>query len=86
LVAGDHIVEAGSRSKSTQVRGISGPTGQEDVYNLHTDGEHNFIVHGMVAHNFTFLRRTRMLLHRVILDQIELGKLLPNFGGEPTTL
>jgi hypothetical protein len=45
------------------------PTGKkEEVYNLFTAGEHNFIVDGLVAHNFTFLRSIRASWHRLCVD------------------
>jgi hypothetical protein len=40
----------------------------EVVFNLVTADEHNFIVDGLIAHNFTFLRRTRVGLHRLMID------------------
>ena len=41
---------------------------EEPVFNLTTTGQHNFIVDGLVAHNFTMLRRTRELTHKLIID------------------
>lgn len=41
---------------------------QETVFNLHTEREHNFIVNGFVAHNFTFLRRLRTWWHHHFKD------------------
>lgn len=35
----------------------------ETVYNIHTTGPHNFVVNGIVAHNFTFARRLRSFYH-----------------------
>lgn len=42
--------------------------GVEPVFNLHTEGEHNFVVDGFVAHNFTHLRAARERLHRWFID------------------
>lgn len=42
--------------------------GHEPVYYLHTNGEHNFIVEGFVAHNFTSLRWIRTALNRLFVD------------------
>lgn len=50
-----------------KVRGITLDT-IEHVYNLHTAGEHNFIVEGCVVHNFTFMRRIRTIWHRLFVD------------------
>lgn len=35
------------------------------VFNLVTEGEHNFVADGIVVHNFTVLRRTRVFLYRL---------------------
>jgi intein/homing endonuclease len=40
----------------------------EPVFNIYTEGEHNFIADGCVAHNFTEFRTMRTLLHRLFLD------------------
>jgi hypothetical protein len=50
----------------------------EPFYNLHTTGEHNFTVDGMVVHNFTTLRTVRTWIvrsfigpfHQLSLDRI----------------
>lgn len=39
------------------------------LYNLHTEGEHNFVVEGLVAHNFGRLRCLRVAWHRLLLDR-----------------
>lgn len=44
------------------------PQPPEAVYNLFTELEHNFIVDGFVAHNFTFLRRLRTMWYRLFKD------------------
>lgn len=36
------------------------------VYNLITECEHTFVVHGCVVHNFTHLRRARVFAHRLL--------------------
>lgn len=43
------------------------------VFNLHTAGEHNFVVDRMIAHNFGFLMSVRTWMHNLFLD--------PSFGG-----
>lgn len=46
------------------------PTGtMEPVFNLYTQGEHNFIVNGCVAHNFTHFRTLRTILYRMFFDK-----------------
>lgn len=40
----------------------------EPVHNIFTAGEHNFIVDGIVVHNFVSLRVLRTWLHRVFVD------------------
>jgi hypothetical protein len=65
LVQGDCIVRASGISDTARVLRVS-PTGEKlPVFNLITAGEHNFIAEGVVAHNFTVLRRTRTVLHRM---------------------
>lgn len=43
------------------------------VYNLHTIGEHNYVVAGLIAHNFTHAPKLRMYLHRLFVDPIFLA-------------
>jgi len=50
---------------------------KEHVYSLITAQEHNFVVDGIVVHNFTWLRGSRTLLHRMFLD----GLRIANLGG-----
>lgn len=57
--------DANRRNCAHTVREVR-PTGERArVYNLHTAGEHNFIVDGVLAHNFSFLRTLRGLLAEV---------------------
>jgi hypothetical protein len=66
LVIGDSLVGIGARDFIVE-RVV--PTGiDEKVYSLITTGEHNFVANGIVAHNFTFMRKTRAFLHRVLFD------------------
>ena len=61
------------QERITVIRSIE-PAGQTDaVFNLHTADEHNFIVEsghsgGLVAHNFSYLRALRVLMHRAFID------------------
>lgn len=81
LSVGDRIIHPGPESSGVEIKAILGPSGEEEVYNLHTLGEHNFIVQGIVAHNFTILRRTRTLLHRFFLDRRIFARSLPQSIG-----
>lgn len=40
----------------------------EAVYNLHTTGDHTFVVEGVVAHNFTEFRELRTAWHQMFVD------------------
>lgn len=40
----------------------------EPVYNLHTTGDHTFVVEGVVAHNFTEFRGLRTAWHQLFVD------------------
>jgi Pretoxin HINT domain/zinc-ribbon domain len=67
----DRLVEGlASRHQNTRVVRISKTAEKEPVFNLITAGEHNFIVEGMIAYNFTFLRTVRTLMHRTFVDSI----------------
>lgn len=74
IVAGDSIVymDANGNEGLRRVTGITDTKTREPVFNLYTQGEHNFIVDGYVAHNFTRFRALRIVFHRLFLDgQIE---------------
>lgn len=43
----------------------------EPVYNLHTSGDHTFIVSGYVVHNFAYFRTLRTWWHRSFIDPKE---------------
>lgn len=51
-----------------RVRTVSVTGRKEPVYNLQTAHEHNFLVHGVVAEDFTVLRRLRTAWHRLFID------------------
>lgn len=42
----------------------------EPVYNLHTTGDHTFVVEGVVAHNFTEFRGLRTAWHQLFVDTL----------------
>ncbi len=69
LRPGDSIVRVRtSGNEDGRIKSII-PTGTRDpVFNLYTQGEHNFIVDGCVAHNFTHFRILRTAIHRMIFD------------------
>lgn len=70
IVVGDSIVhvDAGGVKSLQRVTGITDTKTWEPVFNLYTQGEHNFIVDGYVAHNFTRFRAIRTIFHRLFLD------------------
>ncbi len=69
LHSGDSIFQAKtSRISPIQIRRITSTGKMEPVFNLYTEGEHNFIADDCIAHNFTFLRVFRMALHRIFFD------------------
>ncbi len=70
IVAGDSIVymDANGFKRHRRVTSITDTKTREPVFNLYTQGEHNFIVDGYVAHNFTRFRAIRTAFHRLFLD------------------
>lgn len=67
LRVGDELLQAES-GRYRRIRSVTLKTDAEPVYNLITEGDHNFIADGIVAHNFTRLRRVRTLAHRLLFD------------------
>lgn len=65
---GDVIIQ--SDSKERVVTSVRSSGKIEPVFNIYTEGEHNFIVEGCVAHNFTEFRAVRTIFHQLFLDQI----------------
>jgi hypothetical protein len=70
LKSNDYVVEASGRH--TPIAKVFPTSAMENVYNLYTAGEHNFIVDGIVAHNFTWLREIRTMWHRRFLDNLRI--------------
>lgn len=64
--SGDSIMQADGRPSC--VKSIAETGTMEPVFNLYTQGEHNFIADGCVAHNFTHFRKLRTLLHNAFFD------------------
>ena len=68
LRAGDKLTIAGQAQDQlfdVVVCRIRRTARQETVHNLHTTGENNFIVSGVVAHNFSILRSLRGWLQNI---------------------
>jgi hypothetical protein len=67
LRAGDQLTVAGpTKYQSVDVVIAARRTSREEaVHNLHTTGENNFIVSGVVAHNFSVFRNLRGWLHNI---------------------
>lgn len=69
LLKDDCLVDGESaHQQKAKVLQISEGTDIEQVYNLITSGEHNFIVENCIAHNFTFFREIRTLAHQIFID------------------
>ncbi|MCF7815554.1 MAG: hypothetical protein K9M10_02220 [Candidatus Pacebacteria bacterium] len=66
LSPGDSIMRiSSSKAAHSCIKSIA-PTGTtEPVFNLYTQGEHNFIADGCVAHNFTHFRMLRVVMHDI---------------------
>lgn len=54
-----------SSDKRAKIKAMTQVGDKAEVYNLITKGEHNFVANGVVAHNFTILRRARTSIHRL---------------------
>ena len=65
IPTGSEIIIFDDHTKSNKTVTIEqkGNKRREPVYNLHTSGAHNFIVNGVIAHNFTFARKLRSTFH-----------------------
>jgi len=71
LHAGDSIMRVGPSGIEERRIGSITPTGMlKPVFNLYTEGEHNFIADGCVAHNFTNLRMLRVVMHKLLFDSL----------------
>ncbi len=72
---GDKIVRVNASSlKQSCFKSIVSTGKVEPVFNLYTQAEHNFIVDGCVAHNFTHFRPARVVLHRLFFDSLVLSR------------
>lgn len=68
LHPGDSIVQFDS--SLCRIESILPTSKMEPVFNLYTQGEHNFIANGCVAHNFTRFRTLRTFIHRMFFDKV----------------
>ena len=74
LKVGDKLAVRGHvQERITEIRSIVPAGKTEAVFNLHTEHDHNFIVEsghsgGLLAHNFSYLRALRVLIHRLFVD------------------
>jgi len=84
LEPGDTLIQVdacgASRLQRIQSIALEDP---EPVFNLHTTGPHNFIVEGVLAHNFTELRWLRSWACRLFVDPFFVGVSMPSAAGTP---
>lgn len=66
LRQGDDILQASATPR--RIASVTSTGTTEPVFNLYTQYEHNFIADGCVAHNFTYFRALRTILHNLFLD------------------
>jgi hypothetical protein len=71
---------SGNRRMETRVVGSLVMEPAERVFNLHTTGAHNFVVEGVIAHNFTVLRTLRTWAHRLFVDPFFTTQSANGFG------
>ena len=72
---GDKIVRVNvSSPEQSLVKSIVHTGKREPVFNLYSQAEHNFIVDGCVAHNFTHFRFARVVLHNLFIDSFVLSR------------
>ena len=65
LKIGDNVIQ--NDGSTRRVTGCSS-NHPEPIYNLHTAGEHNFIVEGCIVHNFSRFRLLRTMFHQLFID------------------
>jgi hypothetical protein len=66
LIPGDVLTTVGGRE--AVIASVAETSRVAPVFNLLTEVEHNFVVQGCVAHNFTYFRRARVWWHKYILS------------------
>ena len=65
---GDRFIQVNSKTRVVARVQLTGKI--EPVFNIYTEGEHNFIADSCIAHNFTEFRNLRTILHKVFLDLV----------------
>ena len=68
ITVGTKLIRANGSSRT--VKNVMVSNECKPVFNLYTVGEHNFVVDGCIAHNFSFLRSLRTLFYRCLLDKV----------------
>lgn len=66
LVPGDRIATHDGLTRTVSSVLLSGRT--DRVFNLFSEVEHNFVVEGVVVHNFSYLLGIRTWMHRLVYD------------------
>jgi hypothetical protein len=68
-VRSDQLRAGDDLGSGARVEGVRPTSARATVYNLHTALEHNYLVEGVVAHNFTRCRSLRVAWHRILIDR-----------------
>lgn len=86
LQVGDELVRTdGVKSSPACVKSVAESGCWATVHNLHTTGEHNFVVDGLVAHNFSYFSAPRMLYHRIFVDPFSRASIRRYGSGHPVS-
>ena len=67
MFVGDEIIHVSGETRSVKSIEILPP---EPAFHLHVDGNQNFVVDGVIAHNFTTLRILRTWYHKWVLEKL----------------
>jgi Pretoxin HINT domain len=70
LSPGDQLIAFDERGgfKHETVLSVENTDRRQAVYNLHTAGDHTYIVDGLIVHNFVYFRTFRTHWHRLFID------------------
>lgn len=66
IKAGDFVLCANETVEWKVVKGVAKTNKVEPVFNLITEGDHNYVAGGALAHNFSYFRKTRTALHQFV--------------------
>ncbi|MGO9058021.1 MAG: hypothetical protein ACLQU2_11655 [Candidatus Binataceae bacterium] len=66
LREGDYLTSGDGEARQARVLRIRRTGEIVPVYNLHCEGEYNFVADGVIAHCFTTLRAPRVALNRIV--------------------